>query len=535
MMLPVNLFFWSICIVPIVLLLILMVFFHWGASQAAPFTLAVASIFSLLFFKADLSLLIVELLKASWNSLGIILVIVTAILLYEIGIEANAFDALNDLFTKLAPNELIRILMIGVVFASFLQGITGFGVPVLIVAPMLLNMGVAPLYAVMIPLLGHSWAGTFGTLALGWDALLIQTGIVDKQLIMQIAIYASLFLFVLTFLFSAFIVYLYGRQPALKKGFPALLIISLIQGSGQLFLSTSTPALAVVIPSVVSLFAIIGLSKTPMYRQSWKISNSKIMLSVKEEVLEKTEDEMTAVQALSPYLLVTSISLLVLLVPFIHSILGGFKFGPSFKETQTGFGIINPAIEEYAPIAPFTHVSAFLLISFFITYMYYCKKGLIKNRCFPQLLKRAVRKTLSPGIAIFSLLCLSRVMAGTGQTFVLAQGIASVLKEKYVFVSPFIGLLGSFITGSNMTSNILFGEFQLHVSEYIGLKTSVILGAQTGGGGIGTSIAPGNIILGTTTAGILGSEGRVLIKLIPYTLIAAVIFGILVYLDYQWI
>lgn len=85
-----------------------------------------------------------------------------------------------------------------------------------------------------------------------------------------------------------------------------------------------------------------------------------------------------------------------------------------------------------------------------------------------------------------------------------------------------------------MSSNILFGDFQLQVSEIIGLKTPAILGAQTAGGGIGTSIAPGNIILGTTTAGILGSEGKVLIKIIPWTLAVATIFGILLFLDYTF-
>ncbi|MEG0267557.1 MAG: L-lactate permease [Carnobacterium sp.] len=158
----------------------------------------------------------------------------------------------------------------------------------------------------------------------------------------------------------------------------------------------------------------------------------------------------------------------------------------------------------------------------------------MKSPSLIQLVKKAVKKTISPSLAIFSLLCISRVMAGTGQTFVLATGIAIVLKERYVLISPFIGLLGSFITGSNMTSNILFGDFQLHVSEFIGLKTALILGAQTAGGAIGTSIAPGNIVLGTTTAGILGFEGRVLIKLIPYTLLAAIIFGLVLYLDYKW-
>lgn len=528
---PINLFFWSLCVVPIVLLLVLMIGFQWGASKAAPFTLAVTIILGVVFFKANGTVISSELLKAVWNSTGIVLVIITAILLYEVSSESKAFDTLNQLFRKLAPNELIRIMLIGIVFASFLQGITGFGVPVLVTAPLLLNIGVAPMWAVIIPLLGHSWAGTFGTLALGWDALLIQTGIEDKALIFQSALYGSFFLLILTVFFSYIIAYFYGGWKGVKKGFIAVAVISLIQGGGQMIFAIINPELAAFVPSAISLLAIIGLSKTPLYRTEWKLTNSRIMTRITEEAYP-AKIPMSTNQALLPYYLVTVISLVVLLVPLVTNYLGAFSFGPRFGETQTGYGVINSAIDQYAPLTPLTHASMFLLIASLLSYFYYRKKGLIKGRALNTLFVRALKKAWSPSIAVFSLLSISRVMAGTGQTFVLAQGISTVLKEQYVFIAPFIGLLGSFITGSNMSSNILFGDFQLQVAELIGLKTPAILGAQTAGGGIGTAIAPGNIILGTTTAGILGSEGKVLIKIIPWTLAAAAIFGLLLFLDY---
>ncbi|MGB3159780.1 MAG: L-lactate permease [Carnobacterium sp.] len=535
MTIPINLFFWTVCMIPIALLLILLIFFQWGASRAAPVTLGITGLLSVTVFKANWAVLSVELLKASWSSVSIIVVIFTAILLYEIGVKATSFDVLNRLFTILAPNELIRIFMIGISFASFLQGITGFGVPVLIVAPLLLKMGVAPLYAVIIPLLGHSWAGTFGTLALGWQALLNQTGIVEESLIFQTTIYASLLLFILTSLFNLIIAFKYGKKRAIKKGFLALTVLSVVQGMGQLIFSLIRPELAVVLPSIFSLVALILLSKTALYREPWRISKSKIMVRLNDDCSLQTQTKPTISQSLLPYTLMTALSLLVLLFTPLRELLSSVEFGPSFNRTITGYNFINPAIASYAPLTPLTHVGVLLFVTCLVTYGYYRKIGLIEESCLGELFTKTIFKTLSPSIAIFSLLCLSRIMAGTGQTFIMAQGIAKVLKEKYVFIAPFIGLLGSFMTGSNLTSNILFSEFQLHVSEQIGLKTSFILGAQTAGGGIGTSIAPGNIILGTTTAGILGSEGRVLIKLIPYTLVAAAIFGVLLYVDFKWL
>lgn len=66
------------------------------------------------------------------------------------------------------------------------------------------------------------------------------------------------------------------------------------------------------------------------------------------------------------------------------------------------------------------------------------------------------------------------------------------------------------MTSSNMASNILFGSFQLATANFLGLNPAPVLGAQTAGGAIGAAICPGNIVLGCTTAGIMGQEGKVL-------------------------
>ena len=118
-------------------------------------------------------------------------------------------------------------------------------------------------------------------------------------------------------------------------------------------------------------------------------------------------------------------------------------------------------------------------------------------------------------------------MSGTGQTVVLARGVAAALGEGYAALAAVVGTLGSFMTSSNMASNVLFADFQLTTANLLGFDPAPILGAQTAGGAIGNTICPGNIILGTTTAGILGQEGLVLKKILPLTLATAVIVGVI--------
>ncbi|MGF7060499.1 L-lactate permease [Brassicibacter mesophilus] len=530
MNLPINIFYWCLAMLPILLLLILMVKFQWGASKAAPVTLVLTILISMLFYKANLTVIGIEILKALWNSFSIILVILTAILLYEVSNEAKSFKVLNKTFEKLAPNELLRIMGIGIAFASFLQGVTGFGVPVLVTAPLLIGIGVSPIWAVIIPLIGHSWAGTFGTLAIAWNSMIMQTGIKDISMINSIALYASVLLFILNFLASGAIAYFYGGLKGLKKGLVAIVLISISQGVGQIIFSQINADLAVFIPSSISLVILILLSKSPLYRDSWQVTDSKIMLKREKTSEAADEDNMTIHDAFMPYYLMTSITLIVLLVSPINKLLSKFSYGPSFIQTETGFGVVNKMVTQFSPIKPFTHASMFLLASALLGYIYYLNKSLVKKSSFNNVLKRTIKKALPSSFAVVSLISMSKVMAGTGQTEVLAQGVSIVLGNYYVVISPFIGLLGSFMTGSNMSSNILFGDFQMKTAQIVGLNTSAILGAQTAGGGIGTSIAPGNIVLGTTTAEILGSEGKVLKKIIPFALAVACIFGFLLYI-----
>lgn len=528
--LPVNLLYWLLATLPILLLLVLMVWFHLGASKAAPMALVLAGFIAFMFFKANIILIGVEILKALWGSLSIILVIVTAILLYEVSFEAKTFSVLNETFEILAPNELLRIVGIGVVFASFLQGVTGFGVPVLVTAPLLIGIGVSPVWAVVIPLIGHSWAGTFGTLALAWFSLISQAEITDASTINSIAIYATFLLMILNLFASIAISYFYGGLQGIKKGFLGIFLISMTQGIGQIIFSQINAELAVFVPSSLSLIVLIGLAKIPLYKDKWQIDNSKIMLRKEAKEKDIATVSITAHDAFMPYYLMTAITLGVLMISPLNRFLSSFSFGPSFIETRTGFGVVNPQVSQFSPLKPFTHASLFLFIAFILGYLYYLKKGLVKSGSYKGILQRTIKKTIPSSLAIISLITLSRIMSGTGQTQVLAQGVSNVVGKYYTIISPFIGLLGSFITGSNMSSNILFADFQLTTSTIIGLNSNAILGAQTAGAAIGTSIAPGNIVLGTTTAGILGSEGEVLRKNIPFSLAVAFLYGLIFFL-----
>ena len=231
-----------------------------------------------------------------------------------------------------------------------------------------------------------------------------------------------------------------------------------------------------------------------------------------------------------PYFLLTFIALGVLLVGPVREFLGKFEIGLPFPETATGYGYINEAAADYGAVAPFTHASVFLLLAGAAAFFCYRKRGWIKAGGAGRIARRTCAMIGSPCLAVVVLVMMSMVMSGTGQTLVLAEGIAGVLGRGYIVLAPFVGALGSFMTGSNMNSNILFGEFQTATAKLLEVDGSMILGAQTAGASIGAAVSPSNIVLGATTAGILGREGEVLRRILKLTVPAAVAVGAILFL-----
>lgn len=531
MNIPINLFMWGMAILPIIVLLILLVKCSWGATEAAPIGLLITIVTGIVFYKAPIRLIASESAKGIWNALIILIIVWTAILMYQVGDEAKAFLVIRNGMRKLLPNELLLVLAMGWIFESFLQGITGFGVPVAVGAPLLIGIGVTPLYAVIIPLLGQAWGNTFGTLGAAWDSLAMSANLaVGSREYLVTALWTSMFIWFWNIIGGFAMCWFYGKGKAVKKGFAAVVVMSVIQGGGEVLLSQVNTTISCFVPACISLIVILLLGRTKMYNQEWEIEDSPIMnRDFSGQGVDEAPQDMTLVQAFVPYFLLSAITLVVLLVKPVNTVLSKISFGLSFPETSTGYGYVNAAVESFSPLTPFTHASMFLFVSAILGLIYYKKHGWIREGGVKRVFVKSVSMTMPSGISIIGLVIMSKIMDGTGQTTVLANGIANVMGKIYVILAPFVGLLGTFMTGSNMSSNILFGGFQMTTANLLNVDVPAVLGAQSAGGAIGSAVSPSKIILGTTTADILGREGEVLKKIMMITIPATIVIGIILF------
>ena len=324
------------------------------------------------------------------------------------------------------------------------------------------------------------------------------------------------------------ICWFYGKKQALKKGLPAVLLLSAIQGGGEALLSQVSPVLCCFLPACASLLAAVLLAKTGLYREAWRVEDSGIMnrQTVQTDAPE-AEPDMSLMQAFMPYVVLAVLALVVLAVPPVTQLLGRVKLGFPVPQTQTGYDHVNAGSDCYAPISIFTHASVFLLASAAAGFVYYRRRSWIGSGGLAQILKQTTQRTRPSALAVLALVAMSGFMSGTGQTMILARGIAAVLGRGYIFVAPFIGLLGTFITGSNMSANILFGNFQMTTAQLLAVSPAPVLAAQTAGASIGSVISPSKILLGTTMVHLEGQEGGIMRKLLLCTLPAAVLLGVM--------
>ena len=209
MSLPMTPVFCLIAIVPVLFLLTAIMKFGWGVARAAPIGMLLAGGIAVLCFKASPLALTLEAGKGIWNAATILLVIWPAVFSYELTCESKGFLAIRRGIQHVTKHELLQILILGWIFPSFLQGITGFGVAVAVGAPLLLSIGVTPFYSIIIVLLCHCWGATFGTLALAWEALIAQAGMNPAQNA-QAAVIAAAMIWFYNFLCVVISCWLYG-------------------------------------------------------------------------------------------------------------------------------------------------------------------------------------------------------------------------------------------------------------------------------------------------------------------------------------
>jgi lactate permease len=479
-------------------------------------------------FGAGPELLLTSQLRGILLTLYVLYIIWMALVLYRVVDEAGAITVIGQGIARLTAEPTMQLLLLAWAFSAFLQGVAGFGVPIAVVAPLLIGLGFAPVVAVAAVAIGHSWSVTFGDIASSFQALMAATGLPGEEL----APWSSVFLGVACFGCGIAAAWAFRGWRSLRKGWPALLVMGGVMAGVQAGLAVSGLwNLAGFGAGLAGLAAGALIARLPRYQQAAPT------FADAEGVPGRTAPDAGAEErkplslglALAPYLLLIVVVAAAELWPMLHEVLNEVKIEIAFPEVQTSYGWTTPA-GTGRTISVFGHAGALLAYVSLIFFAVYSWTGYYTAGVGRRIVQRTVKSAVPSSIGIATMVGMAVVMDHAGMTYILAEGLGKVSGPLYPLVAPFIGMLGAFMTGSNTNSNVVFAPLQQQAAQLLGIGVAVILAAQTTGGALGSMLAPAKLIVGCSTAGLAGEEGKVLKKTLAPGLIIAGVVGVLAWL-----
>ena len=509
-----------IAIIPIVLLFVLMLGLKMAGHKSAFITLLVTIALALFvapamgfvpkdFTFAGVGWAVVEgVLKAVFP---ILIIILMAIFSYNVLVEGKEIEVIKNQFTSFSDDKGITVLMLVWGFGGLLEGMAGFGTAVAIPAAILISLGYKPVFSALVALIANTVPTGFGAVGVPVITLCNEVaagGVASPELIREVSTYCVVQLSPLFIILPFIILTLTNRS---RSAIGRNLLISLWVGGISLatqyvvamFLGAETPA---IIGSVAAIIALLAYSKL--------FAPKKDNGNVKHYTAAET------FRAWSVYFFILLFILLSgPLFPDINSFLKSHLVSrvalPIYADGTTfNFGWISNA-------------GLMLLLGTVIG-------GLIQGVSPRKLLVILARTTVNlrkTVITIISLVSLASVMNYAGMIVVIASALAAVTGQLYPVFAPLIGAIGTFVTGSDTSSNILFAKLQANVAHQLNYGNSDwLVAANTTGATGGKMISPQSIAIATAACDMQGRDGEILKAAIPYAIVYIAIGGLLVLL-----
>ena len=463
---------------------------------ASIITLGIYTTLIIFYWKISPSFLFLSYGKGFFVALDIFIIIFGAIFFLEILKDLKIIKNISYYLGGLSKDYRIQIIIIAWFFECFIEGTAGFGTPAAIAVPILIGLGLPPIKALVVGLLGNSTPGVFG--AAGTP---IKIGLAGLN-ITNVPLIASL-LNCVGFIVPVFMLWTIteGRVNR-KKEFLQALPFAVFSGLIFVIPSVLFVSLGQEFPSILgSITGIIIIVIS--IKMGFLIPKEKLSL------IERTEEpsSTSVFKSFLPYIILVTLLILGKIV------LG--KMGiPFFLGSPYVFNLFNPGF--------------IFLVSGLLVILIWREK----ERVFVSSIKKAFNGAIYPFFVVFSMLAMVQLMINSGNNISGLPSAISLITKGFEtswipFFAPFIGAFGAFMTGSVTVSNIMFGHMFSIASSNLSLNTSVILSLGVVGAAAGNMIALADILTAEAVTGTKNGEVSVLKGVIVPCLIYLSIVGII--------
>jgi lactate permease len=507
-------------------------------------------------------------------------IVVSAVFFYNLSVESGDFDVIRRSLSRLTGDRRIQLLLVAFCFGALIEGIAGFGAPVAITASMLAGLGFEPIMAAALALIANTAPVAFGSLGipvttlggllapmLGFD-----TQTTTRALSAMVGRQLPLF----SLIIPAYLVVLYAGWRRMIEVWPAALTAGASFAIGQFTVSNYVG------PELTdALSALISLTSVALLLRVWHPAeefNGGATAAPAPATARDTGSRVFRAYATYGILIVTVLigqignfaGLSNLRPPMNVTALlkcgqGGNRLcpepwlGPSAVADPQGFRfpvwefnwpgayrmqdgkptalvLREPPVVAASSPYPLTYRLDFLAAAGTLVFVaaLLASVPMIMYGMAPAALGTTLGKTVRqlrlPVVTIAFILSIATVMNYSGMTSSMALALAKT-GVLFPFFSAWLGMIGVFLTGSDTSSNTLFGPLQATTAKLSGLDP-VLMGATNSSGGVmGKMISPQNLSVGAAGVGAVGREGEIFAKVFMHSLVLTTLIGLLAMLQ----
>jgi L-lactate transport len=516
---------------PIIFFFIALAVLRMKGHIAATITVAIALAVAILFYKMPVAQALAAAGYGFFYGLWpIAWIILTAVFLYKVTVKTGQFDIIRSSVLSITEDQRLQMLLVGFSFGAFLEGAAGFGAPVAITAALLVGLGFNPLYAAGLCLIANTAPVAFGAMGIP----MIVAGQVTGLEAFKIGQMAGRQLPLLAVFVPFWIVFIMDGVRGVRETWPAVLVAGATFAFGVYFTSNFIgPELPDITSALLSLVSLTLFLKVWKPKRIFRFSNEAS--NAEKQAVDYTRAQV--IKAWSPFVVLTAVVTVWSLVPFKAL----FAKTGSLASTVFYFPIegLDKLVTKVAPIVaspkPYEAVykldlvaatGTAILLTALISIVFLRMRPAAAVSTFGETLMELRRPIYSIGMVLsFAFIAnysglsstLALLLAGTGKAF--------------PFFSPVLGWMGVFLTGSDTSSNALFGALQATTAQQLGLSDLLMVTANTTGGVTGKMISPQSIAVACAAVGLVGREADLFRFTLKHSLFFVTIIGVITVLQ----
>ncbi len=438
---------------------------------------------------------------ASIGLFPIVWIVITAIWVYNMTVESGQFEIIKSSLATVTEDRRLQAIIIAFAFGSFIEGTAGFGTPVAITAAMLVGLGFNPLYAAGLCLIANTAPVAFGALGIPIIAVADLTKL-DLMKISAITGRQLPFLSIIVPLWLS--VTMCGFKRSMEV-LPAIIVAGVSFAGAQFIVSNYVgPMLPDVISAIACIVSMFLFLKVWKPKTIWRFPNEPAATGPATCPYSSGE----VIRAWMPWVILAAMVFVWGLKP-AQAILNVVTLSPDWPGLHNMIMKTAPIVAKDAVYAakfkfnwlssPGTAVLCAGILSILVIPNYGFGKAI------PAFF-RTIKQLRFPIMTIAMIVGLAYLMNYSGMSSTL--GLAFTLTgSAFPFFSPIIGWLGVFLTGSDTSSNLLFGNLQQTTAGQIGVDPALCVAANSSGGVTGKMISPQSISVATAASNMVGHEG----------------------------